>query len=136
MDKEELLALQMGEMGELGYPFLHAIEGAYSNGADDKFVQDARALLTQLSGNPGESAIKCIKNAKKDLRSTETFLNNWKSHQTDDSYKELLDVVRRVFELLREFNHTIDSMSFGERIAVKWSARLGRAVRRMSSGWH
>lgn len=126
MDKEELLALQMRKMGELGYPFLHAIENARDTGADEKFVQEAYALLAQLSGKPGDGAIECMKNAKRDLRSTEAFLNKWRNYRDDRRFVEVLDVVERIFEILKDFNETIDSMSFGEKLAVKLTAILGR----------
>lgn len=132
MDKESLLAGQLAAMGQLGYPFLHAIERARDAGADEKFVQEARALLTQLSGEPGEGAIECMKNAKRDLRSTDAFLNGWRNYKNDGRFAEVLDVVGRIFEILKDFNETIDSMSFGEKLAVKLSARLGRAAKRMT----
>lgn len=44
----------------------------------------------------------------------------------------MLNVVERIFEILKDFNKTIDSMSFSEKLAVKLSARLGRAAKRMT----
>jgi hypothetical protein len=88
MDKESVLAGQMAAMGQLGYPFLHVIDRARNAGADEKFVQEARALLTQLSGEPGEGAIECMKNAKRDLRSTETFLDRWRNYNNDMGFSK------------------------------------------------
>lgn len=131
MDKESLLAGQMAAMGRLGYPFLYAIERARDAEADEKFVQEARALLTQLSGEPGDGAIECMNNAKRDLRSTEAFLNIWRNYKNDRRFQEVLDVVESIFEILKDFNETMDSMSFGEKLTVKLHARLGRAAMRM-----
>ena len=132
MDKESLLAEQMVTMGQFGYPFLNAIENAHNAGANEKFVQEARALLTQLSGKPGEGAIECMKNAKKDLRSVEAFLKGWRDYKDDVRFTRVLDVVVSIFKILKDFNETIDGMSFGEKLAVKLSARLGRAAIRMT----
>jgi len=122
----------MAAMGQLGYVFLDAIERAHNGGADEKFVEEARALLTQLSGKPGDGAIECIKNAKSDLRSTETFLTKWKNHKNDGRFAEVLGIIERVLEILQDFNKTLESMSFSEKLAVKLSARLGRAAKRMT----
>jgi len=132
MDKEYLLAKQMAAMGQIGYPFLYAIEKTRNAGVNEKFVQEAQALLTQLSGKPGEGAIECMKNAKRDLKSTEAFLNRWRNYENDGRFAELMDVVGRTFEILKDFNDTLDNLSFGEKFAVKLSARLGRMTKRMA----
>lgn len=125
-DKLELLSKQMAEMGNLGYHFLNAIETANRCGANGDFIQDARALLNQLTGQPGESAVECIRNARKDFKSTEGFLDVWERYETDRVYKEVIDIVKHILLLLREFNATLDSMSLDEIRYAEMTARLGK----------
>ena len=122
------------DLGRLGYPLLNAIEDARKSAAEAAFVEDAHYLLTTLSGKPGEGASECIMTVKSDLLASETFLNKWRHHQNDYPYKDVLDIVCGVSELLREFDKTYDSMTFIEKAGARLTAWLAKMRRASSRG--
>lgn len=127
MDANQVLAQQMAALGRLGPPFASALQRARGLGVSDKFVCDASALLRQLSGRPGAGAPDCIRDAPKDLASTEAFLAKWTTSRDTSGCEEVLYHARATAEALREFNHTIQGLGRDGRRRVEATAEMGHA---------
>jgi len=131
MDANQVLAEQMAALGRLGPPFADALQRAPGLGVSDEFLREGSALLRQLSGNPGAGAPDCIRDAPKDLASTEAFLAKWAPSCGTPGYDDVLKHARATAEALRVFNDTIRNLSKGERRGVEASAEMGHAFRGM-----
>jgi len=131
MDADEVLAQQMFALGRLGPPFADALRRAQALGVSDEFLSDASALLRQLSGRPGAGALDCIRDAPKDLASTEAFLATWQPCSGTAGCGEVLKQARATAQALREFNDTIQSLSRSELLDVQLDAAIGQAHRKM-----
>ena len=125
MNRIDLLGELMTQMAELGYPFLHEISRATAMGAPNAMVQDAKLLLSQLSGSSGEDAKECMRYAARDLLKIEELVEKWKPVENDVRSVDLLRTARQMLGLLRKFNETLEEMSLPERLDAEQREQPG-----------
>jgi len=119
----------MTQMGKLGYSFLNAINRAHEAGAPNALIQEARQLLSQISGSPDDGATECMRNAGLDLQATQGFVDKWKAAENNPRCSELLRIACQMLSLLMKFNEILKEMSLSERVEAEKRALLGRVKR-------
>lgn len=134
MDITRRIADQMAAMGRLGPPFASALERAGRIGVSSEFVRDGSSLLRQLSGDPDAGAPDCLRDAPKDLVSTEAFLDKWARFRDVSGYDEVLLGAEGIAQALTRFNDTIRGLSTGQRRAVEATAAAGHRIDRILAG--
>lgn len=110
--------------------FAGSIEEAKRCGVSPEFMRDAYSLLRQLSGQPGDCALECVRGVHRDIASIEVFLHRWEAKSNSPGYAEVLRNAKLTLDELQAFKEVLDEMPPEALADAKRSARIGKAIKR------
>lgn len=126
----EIIRQQMSILHILHVDFVDAIALARQEGDLDKFLQEADVLAQDLAGPPASGTAEAIRSVSSDLERTEAFVKKWKASNNLSADNIVLKLAVAICDSLRDFNKTLDGMSWRERVHVRIAAHMGRMIMR------